>query len=270
MEFILIFISIGTLIALIVSIGEYFKAKTQKLLAIQRKSHLIDLIDKIDFTRLPNPSAELVGRSKELTELTNALKNKKLVYICAGGGVGKSALIFEWLRRMQPKYHNVEKVFAWSFYLQGSHDTQNSSIDFFQKALPFFGHTGEFPKDDVMKGRALAKCLRSQSFILILDGLEPLQHPAHILDGELKDTALRAFLDDVHYHGLEKSPSLIVISSRQPLAELENWSKEQYLEIDLQTLSPSDGVTLFKKLKVTGTDQELKQATQDMGGHALA
>jgi len=82
----------------------------------------------------------------------------------------------------------------------------------------------------------------------------------------------------VHYHGLEKSPSLIVISSRQPLAELENWSEEQYLEIDLQTLSPSDGVTLFKKLKVagyknvkvTGTDQELAQATEDMGGHALA
>jgi len=227
--------------------------------------------DKIDFTRLPNPSAELVGRSKELRKLTNVLKNKQLVHIYAGGGVGKSALIFEWLQRMQPKkYHDVEKVFAWSFYSQGSHDTQNSSIDFFQKALPFFGHTGEFPKDDTAKGRALAKCLRNHSFILILDGLEPLQHPAHILDGELKDTALRAFLDDVHYHGLEKSPSLIVISSRQPLAELDNWSKEQYLEIDLQTLSPDDGVKLFRKLKVTGTDQELKQATQDMGGHALA
>jgi len=136
--------------------------------------------------------------------------------------------------------------------------------------LPFFGHTGEFPKDDTAKGRALAKCLRNHSFILILDGLEPLQHPAHILDGELKDTALRAFLDDVHYNGMEKSPSLIVISSRQPLAELDNWSKEQYLEIDLQTLSPDDGVKLFRKLKVTGTDQELKQATEDMGGHALA
>jgi tetratricopeptide (TPR) repeat protein len=254
------------------NIKELFKSWSRKkpVESSSETSQLIEKTENIDFTRLPNPSAELVGRSKELRKLTNALKNKKLVHICAGGGVGKSALIFEWLRRMQPKYHDVEKVFAWSFYSQGSHDTQNSSIDFFQKALPFFGHTGEFPKDDTAKGRALAKCLRNHSFILILDGLEPLQHPAHILDGELKDVALKAFLDDVHYYGLEKSPSLIVISSRQPLAELENWSKEQYLEIDLQTLSPSDGVTLFKKLKVTGTDQELKQATQDMGGHALA
>jgi len=231
--------------------------------------------DNFDFSRLPRPSsAELVGREEELAQLTEALMTQKhLAYICAGGGVGKSALIFEWLwrmKRMQPKYHDAEKVFAWSFYSQGSHDTQNSSVPFFQEALKFFGFTGEFPKDDTAKGRALAKCLRNHSFILILDGLEPLQHPAHILDGELKDTALRAFLDDVHYHGLEKSPSLIVISSRQPLEELQNWSENQYVKIDLQTLSPEDGVKLFKKLKVTGTDKELKQATEDMGGHALA
>ncbi len=38
MEYILAFISIGTLIALIVSIGEYYEAKTKKLLKAQRKA----------------------------------------------------------------------------------------------------------------------------------------------------------------------------------------------------------------------------------------
>lgn len=226
--------------------------------------------DNFDFSRLPTPTTELVGRSKELTALTNALKNKQLVHICASGGVGKSALIFEWLQRIQPKYHGAEKVLAWSFYSQGSPDAQNSAVPFFQVALPFFGYAGEFPKDDVAKGRALAKCLRNQSFILILDGLEPLQHPAHILDGELRDTALRAFFDEVRDHGLEKSPSLMVIASEQPLVELQNWSEKQYVKLDLPTLSPSDGVKLLRKLQVIGTDEELVQAARDMGDHALA
>jgi len=38
MEYILAFISIGTLIAFIFAIGEYYKAKTQKLLKAQRKA----------------------------------------------------------------------------------------------------------------------------------------------------------------------------------------------------------------------------------------
>jgi len=229
--------------------------------------------ENIDFSRLPKlATVELIGRGGELKKLTTALKNKdkRLVYIQAIGGVGKSALISKWLKDMQPDYHGASKVFAWSFYSQGSHDTQNSSIPFFQAALPFFGYSGELPKDDIAKGRALAKCLQNQSFILILDGLEPLQHPTHILDGELKDVALKALFTDIEYHGLNQSPSLIVVSSRQPLVELPSWADKNYQTIDLQTLLNGNGAKLLRKLGVIGTDKELRQATQEMGGHALA
>jgi tetratricopeptide (TPR) repeat protein len=234
---------------------------------------------KIDISRLPRPSsAELVGRSSELRQLTTALKNESrhLVHIYAGGGVGKSALILTWLQNMHPDYHKVDKIFAWSFYSQGSHDTQNSSVPFFQVALPFFGFTGEWPKEDVAKGRALARCVRDKSFILVLDGLEPLQHPAHILDGELKDVAIKAFLEEVlQYHGLTQPTSLIVISSRQRLTEAEAWPTERYVVIDLQTLPKTDGAKLLAKLGVTGTteglqQEELEQASEEWGGHALA
>ncbi len=228
--------------------------------------------DTIDISRLPRPSTELVGRINELTQLTNALTNEKVyvAYIWAGGGVGKSALAFTWLQNMQPDYHGVKKVFAWSFYSQGSHDTQNSSVPFFQVALPFFGFVGDIPKDDVDKGRALAKCLRNQSFILVLDGLEPLQHPSYILDGELKDVAIKEFLTEVHFYGLSQKMSLVVISSRQPLVESDAWSKNRYITIELQTLSNEDGRVLLDKLGVKGKREELEQASGDMGGHALA
>ncbi len=236
-----------------------------------RRKKAVETSENIDFSRLPRPSAELIGRETELVQLTEALRTQKhLAYIYAVGGIGKSALIFKWLYLIQPDYRGAKKVFAWSFYSQGSHDTQNSSVPFFQTALPFFGYSGELPKEDIEKGRALAKCLKNQRFILILDGLEPLQHPTHILDGELKDKAIQALLDEIHYDGLTQSPSLVVVSSRQPLQELKSWKSERYLTIELQTLSDEVGMKLLKSLKVIGTDEELKRATQEMGGHALA
>jgi len=252
---------------------KYIRHQPQKYESNPRTTTPSHVNNNHDISRLPRPSmGELIGRSEELEQLTGALNSNKtcLVYICAGGGVGKSALTFSWLQQMQPDYLNVDKVFAWSFYSQGSHDTQTSSIPFFQVALPFFGFTGELPKTDVEKGQELGKCLNDKTFILVLDGLEPLQHPERILSGELKDGAIEALLHYVVCNGLKKSPSLILISSRQRLVESETWLPERYKFIDLQTLSNTDGAQLLKTLNVNGTEEELKKASNEMGGHALA
>ncbi len=226
----------------------------------------------VDIDRLPTPLTELIGREQELEQIQRAFEQSEtfLAIIVAAGGIGKSALSDAWLKSIQPHYQGVQRVFAWSFYSQGAHDTQTSAAPFFQVALPFFGWTGELPKDDVAQGRALAKLLSQQRFILILDGLEPLQHPAHILDGELKDTGLNALFGAIRREGLAHSPSLILISSRQPLQELEAWETKKYVKRDLQTLPNHDGAKLLKTLGVRGTEAELQQATQEMGGHALA
>ncbi len=226
----------------------------------------------LDLSRLPHPAMPLIGRQDYLQQLQQAFLTPKtyLTILVAAGGIGKSALSDAWLKQMQPHYHGVQRVFAWSFYLQGSHNTQTSSVPFFQVALPFFGWTGEIPKDEVAKGRALAKCLQAQAFILILDGLEPLQHPTSMLDGELKDTALQAFFEEVRLYGLAATPSLIVVSSRQPLVELQAWEAERSVTIDLQTLPVADGAQVLAALGVQGTATELRQASEEMGGHALA
>ncbi|EDN65602.1 hypothetical protein BGP_4835 [Beggiatoa sp. PS] len=46
-----------------------------------------------------------------------------------------------WLKSLKAQnYNSVLRVFGWSFYSQGSHDTQTSSGQFFENVLPFFGH----------------------------------------------------------------------------------------------------------------------------------
>ncbi|MDM8561486.1 ATP-binding protein [Candidatus Parabeggiatoa sp. HSG14] len=225
---------------------------------------------KADIDRLPEPTAKLVGRETELAQLNDALidPKKSVVAIIAGGGVGKSALTWTWLEKLQPNYDGAACVFGWSFYSQGSHQTTNSSAPFFQAALPFFGYKDALPTDEVEKGRQLAELLCQQPALLILDGIEPLQHPSHVMDGEIADVALKELLRCVRRNKLGQHQSLVVISTRQPIIEYEQWT-EGYVPIDLQLLNNQDGARLLINLHVKGSQIELEQASIDMGGHAL-
>jgi len=226
---------------------------------------------KIDIYHLPNQGAKLVGRTQELEKLTNAFNdlNTNIIGIIAAGGIGKSALVDAWLQGLN-NYNGVLRVFGWSFYSQGTHDTQTSSGLFFEKVLPFFGH--DLPsqpiKNEMEKGRRLAKLLRNQSSLLVLDGVEPLQNRVEVDGGRLRDVGLYALLRDLGKHGLGENNSLVIVSSRQPLVELENCPS--YQPVDLLILNTDDGVALLKSLQVKGLPQELETAVEAYGGHALA
>src|SRR6516162_6312505 len=79
--------------------------------------------DKISLARLPVTGSEIFGREEDLTFLDRAWVKKEInvVTIVAWAGVGKSALVNHWLRRMAAKhYRSAELVFGWSFYRQGT------------------------------------------------------------------------------------------------------------------------------------------------------
>jgi hypothetical protein len=225
----------------------------------------------VDLVRLPEPTTNLIAREAELVQLDEAFKDPKkaIVAVIAGGGVGKSALIWEWLQRLEPDYGGATRVFAWSFYRQGSHQKLNSSTSFFEEALRFFDYEGPNPKDEIEKARALAKCLRDHLSLLLLDGLEPLQHPVHIQGGEIADVALKELFRCIRFHRLGESgdKNLVIIATRQPIIELQKW--DGYVHIDLGILSTQEGVKLLQSLNVKGNQADLEKASHDMGGHAL-
>jgi tetratricopeptide (TPR) repeat protein len=172
-----------------------------------------------------------------------------------------------WLKKRN--YNGVLRVFGWSFYSQGTHETQTSSGAFFEKVLPFFGYDLQANPltDDTAKGRQLAELLRKQSSLLVLDGIEPLQNRVEVNKGRLKDFGLYALLRDVEKHGLAEN-SLVIVSSRQALVELENCSS--YEQVDLHRLDKDDGVGLLRALNVNGLQHEFETAVEAYGGHALA
>jgi len=155
--------------------------------------------EKISLAKLPSTSRELFGRARELDTLDGAWDGggANIVTLVAFGGVGKTALVNAWLNRMAEKnWRGADWVFGWSFYSQGAAEGRQASADLFiDTALRWFGDPEPEKGSPWDKGERLAESVRRQRTLLVLDGLEPLQHPpGGALGGRLKDPLLQSLL----------------------------------------------------------------------------
>ena len=77
--------------------------------------------EKVSIRRLPQLRSTLFGRAGDTAWLDACWAERAHVAtIVAPGGVGKSALVWDWLRRMAADgWRGAERVFGWSFYGQG-------------------------------------------------------------------------------------------------------------------------------------------------------
>lgn len=225
--------------------------------------------DKIQITKLPHTNSHLFGREVELAMLDRAwAEGVNVLTLKAMGGTGKTALLKHWLDQLAVDgYRGAEAVFTWSFYSQGSAENkQTSTDDFFESALRFFGYAEQNLPPPHERGIKLAQLVASQRTLLILDGLEPLQHPVGIFHGELKDQSLKALLQQL----VVKNPGLCLISSRQTVEELKGKSEKLVLPHDLEQLQEKDGVALLRAIGVKGSEVELTKAVKEVAAHALA
>ncbi len=246
---------------------------TDKLLVLADEVPVITAgSNEPNIDHLPRPSARLVGRGEELGLLKKwcADPGAVVVGIVAAGGTGKSALSVAWLEAMaEGDYGGVGKVFGWSFYSQGEHVTQTNSDAFFREAFQYFGHSGAMPQSGEEKAQALANLLARQPYLLILDGVEPLQYPPDVREGQFQDPGLYRLMRHLEANRPRSGNSLVLVSSRWGWPGLKVASNHQ--RIDLGPLSDGDGVALLRSLGVTrGLKDDFIKAVQEMKGHALA
>jgi nucleoside phosphorylase/tetratricopeptide (TPR) repeat protein len=226
--------------------------------------------DKISIARLPTSGPDLFGRDAELQLLDDAWKNPNtnIITFVAWGGVGKTALVNHWLKQRMARdnYRGAERVYGWSFYSQGTSERAASADLFIDQALRWFGDTDPTQGSPWDKGERLARVIRQTRTLLILDGLEPLQHPPGPQEGLLKDAALQALLVEL----AAQQEGLCVISTRERVGDLVEFENGTVVQHDLDQLSPQAGAQILRALKVKGDDDELEEATREFNGHAFS
>jgi len=211
---------------------------------------------------------ELFGRQKELARLDQAWKSAdtNVISFVAFGGVGKTTLVNKWLEKMRwDNYRGSQKVFAWSFYSQGTNELVTSADVFINAALQWFGDQNPLVGTPWDKGKRLANLIRRQKTLLLLDGLEPLQSGHDIEKGKIKDAALSTLVTEL----AKNNNGLCVITTRENVAEIDRYAAwcEQ---INLEHISPEAGCALLRVRRVQGTDEELERLSGAFGNHALA
>jgi tetratricopeptide (TPR) repeat protein len=221
----------------------------------------------ISVAKLPAVNPLLLGRELELHKLDSAwlAPAVRLVSIVAFGGVGKTALAINWWHRNGTL--GAKRILAWSFYSQGAADDRQASADsFLDYALREWFGINDPPMDSWTRGERLAECIRRQRTLLILDGIEPLQHPPGEMTGRLKDPGMIALLKEL----AAENPGLCICTSRLSLTDLEDYGGTGVLTIDLDNLTPTAGADYLMTLGVHGSEEELRSASIEFGNHALA
>jgi tetratricopeptide (TPR) repeat protein len=226
----------------------------------------------VHISRLPETGYQrLVGRETELRRLDEALVDAKIniVSLIAEGGAGKSALANEWLNRLQAiDYPGAEFVLGWSFYSQGT-ERATSAEEFLNWALDKLGIT--LPTTSASaKADAIAEATMKRRVLLVLDGVEPLQHGPGPQVGQLKDIGLRALLRRFAATPPGAAHGLIVLTSRLAIKDIARWQNGPAPVVDVEHLSDEAGAALLRDNGVQGSDSDLKAAARDFGGHPLA
>jgi len=238
----------------------------------------------IGASRLRHGAETLFGRDPDLRRLDRAwraTKTKKtnVLSIVAWGGVGKTALVAEWLSRLAADgWRGAQRVFDWSFYSQGTRaegdsDKTVSADMFIAAALAAFGDPDPQAGSPWDRGARLAGLVGQSRSLLVLDGLEPLQHPPGPLAGQLTDPALTALLKGL----AARNAGLCIVTTREHVADLgaaygktaDEWRLEQLSDEAGGRLLHAQGVRRAGEATIGPDDDELRAASREVGGHAL-
>jgi hypothetical protein len=221
---------------------------------------------RIALSRLPVTGELLVGRDGELGQLDDAWEKANVLCVVAPGGIGKSALVNHWLGRLQQDgWRGAACVYGWSFYSQGVRETGEASADtFVAETLKWLGDPDPQAGTAHERGQRLAELVRQQRTLLVLDGIEPMQHPPGPNAGRLKDPALQALVRELAAH----NPGLCVITTRETVTDVKGHA--EVAELDLRQLTEPAGADLLQAIGTDGTDKERRHVAREFGGHALA
>ena len=228
-------------------------------------------------TKLRHTAERLIGRDEDLSGLDAAWNDphKNVVIVRAFGGMGKTSLVATWMAELALKnWRGAARVFDWSFYSQGTREQSAASADtFMAEALRAFGDPDPTLGSPWDRGARLASLVSKSRCLLVLDGLEPLQHPPGPMEGQLKDAGLSALLKGL----AARNAGLCVVTTREKVDDIKQHYGRTADDVPLTRLTDFAGAALLHYAgarragakPIAPDDQELRAASREVRGHGL-
>jgi tetratricopeptide (TPR) repeat protein len=227
-------------------------------------------------THPPNPlpvhrlpaAPHFVGRQPELEELHHLWRggHRGVVGLVGLGGAGKTAVAARFLDDLQHANDHPPPcgLLVWSFYQE-----PDAGL-FLQTAHDYFSASSATPA----RGMGLLHLLREAlsaggAHLLVLDGLERVQRQngdAEARHGQIDDPLLKRLLVWLA-EGIGQT--MVLITSRFPLTDLEAHHGGGYRAVDVGGLSSPAAVALLRARGVWGEDVVLMRLVENYGAHAL-
>jgi tetratricopeptide (TPR) repeat protein len=210
---------------------------------------------RFDLSRLAPAGGPVVGQEGLLQKLDEAWKTpgRRLLWLRAGAGMGKSALVNRWLATLREAgFPGAERVFGWTFHGQGAAPVHASADAFLDYTLRWLGDERPAAGSPWERGQRLGRLVQGRRTLLVLDGVEKhLKEPATFVD-----PALAALSRVLGGH----NPGLCVITSQLTGPD---HPEEKSLRLDKKAAKE-----LFQGLKAT--DRQVEQAVAKLKGHPYA
>jgi tetratricopeptide (TPR) repeat protein len=246
-----------------------FEAKAHQR-AQDRLEERVAKPEDISLSFLPITSSEVFGREQDILFLDQAWRDSdvNVIQLTGFGGIGKSTTVAAWLSLLaKERYKGSKRVYAWSFYWQGASSDIKSSGDFFiEHALNWFGDPNPIEGTPWAKAARLVRLIRASKTLLILDGLEPLQHRPGPRVGQIDNPAVALLVKDLAC----ENDGLCVITSRLPVADLASFDDGRIRSHSVESLSRAASIELLKSLGVRGSNDDFSRAIDMYSGHALS
>ena len=229
----------------------------------------------------------IVGRVSEKKQLnvwlggvTEQVRGRPLLALVAVGGMGKSALTWDWFRSLDPHAFNLEGMVWWSFY-----ESNATYENFLARTTAYvlkrpLQHFADTPFRDLEL--TLYSTISERRFLFVLDGVERLLHAyatddaAHALDSEddfarelrlATDFSVGRFMRQL---ATVKS-SKILMSTRLFPADIEinGLPIQGTARSDLGGLSDNEALEFWTSLGARGSHDELLEVFATFERHPL-